>query len=130
MAPTNIVKSKDKLTDSEKKKIKAGNKAKANPGKSEEKKEKNIERRFRRGQDERPEAIKEKEEAKQRASEKAEKDKAKAEMVKLAEADKLLKKAADKQKKAKEALTNQIKEGVADATDAAEEDGVIVEREN
>ena len=32
---------KDKLTDSEKKKIKQANKAKANPGKAEAKKEKN-----------------------------------------------------------------------------------------
>lgn len=36
---------KDKLTDSEKKKIKQENKAKANPGKAAEKKEKNDAKR-------------------------------------------------------------------------------------
>ena len=45
----------DKLTDSEKKKIKQENKAKANPKLAAAKAEKNLDRRIRRGQDERPE---------------------------------------------------------------------------
>jgi len=44
MAPP-IIKTKDKLTDAEKKKVKQDNKAKANPGKAEEKKEKNDNKR-------------------------------------------------------------------------------------
>jgi hypothetical protein len=47
-------KTKDKLTDAEKKKIKQENKAKANPKKAAAKAEKNQERRFKRGQDARP----------------------------------------------------------------------------
>ena len=46
MAP----KAADKLTDAEKKKVKQANKAKANPGKSEEKANKNLKRRIARGQ--------------------------------------------------------------------------------
>jgi len=45
----------DKLTDSEKKKIKAENKAKANPKLAAKKAVVNQERRFCRGQDKRPE---------------------------------------------------------------------------
>ena len=44
----------DKLTDAEKKKIKQENKAKANPKQAAAKKEKNQERRYKRGQDKRP----------------------------------------------------------------------------
>lgn len=40
MAKPQITKTKDKLTDAEKKKVKQDNKAKANPGKAEEKKRK------------------------------------------------------------------------------------------
>jgi len=43
-------KSTDKLTDSEKKKVKQANKAKANPGKSDEKAKSNLKRRIARGQ--------------------------------------------------------------------------------
>ena len=50
MAP----KKADKLTDAEKKKIKQANKAKANPKQAAAKAEKNQERRFKRGQDIRP----------------------------------------------------------------------------
>ena len=52
MAPK---KTTDKLTDAEKKKIKQANKAKANPKQAAAKAEKNQERRFKRGQDKRPE---------------------------------------------------------------------------
>jgi hypothetical protein len=46
MAPRpQITKTKDKLTDAEKKKVKQDNKAKANPGKAEMKKEKNDNKR-------------------------------------------------------------------------------------
>jgi len=45
MAPSAITKTKDKLTDAEKKKIKQDNKAKANPGKAADKKEKNDSKR-------------------------------------------------------------------------------------
>ena len=53
MAP----KKPDKLTDAEKKKIKQDNKAKANPKQAAAKAEKNQERRFKRGQDKRPEFL-------------------------------------------------------------------------
>lgn len=46
---------KDKLTDAEQKRIKRENKAKANPVKAAAKKEKNMERRYKRGQEKRPE---------------------------------------------------------------------------
>eukprot|EP00900_Chrysochromulina_parva_P013713 jgi/Chrpa1/22342/Chrysochromulina_OHIO_Genome00001006-RA len=45
MAPKDIKKIPDKLTDSEKKKIKQENKAKANPERAAEKKEKNDAKR-------------------------------------------------------------------------------------
>lgn len=53
MAP----KKAEKLTDAEKKKIKQDNKAKANPKQAAVKAEKNQERRFKRGQDKRPEEL-------------------------------------------------------------------------
>jgi hypothetical protein len=64
-------KTKEKLTDSEKKKIKQANKAKANPKKSEAKAEKNKERRYTRGQDQRPEDIAAQEETKRLEKERA-----------------------------------------------------------
>ena len=48
---------KTKLTDAQKKNIKADNKAKANPGKSESKVAKNLERQYKRGQLKRPEEL-------------------------------------------------------------------------
>lgn len=45
-----ITKTTDKLTDAEKKKAKQANKAKANPGKAEEKAKTNLKRRITRGQ--------------------------------------------------------------------------------
>lgn len=45
-----INKTTDKLTDAEKKKVKQANKAKANPGKAEEKAKTNLKRRINRGQ--------------------------------------------------------------------------------
>ena len=48
MAKEDFKKIKDKLTDSEKKKIKQANKAKANPGKAADKKEKQDAKRERR----------------------------------------------------------------------------------
>ena len=62
MAPKPIKKTADKKTDAEKKKIKQANKAKANPTRAAEKLEKNNERRYRRGQAERPNENKEKDE--------------------------------------------------------------------
>ena len=49
MGKTTAPQKKDKLTDSEKKKLKQANKAKANPEKSSAKKEKNIAKVERRG---------------------------------------------------------------------------------
>ena len=51
MAKKAVAKVPEKLTDSEKKKIKAANKAKANPKLSEEKAKKNLNRRICRGQE-------------------------------------------------------------------------------
>jgi superfamily II DNA or RNA helicase len=140
MAPKSIVKSKDKLTDAEKKKAKAENKVKANPEKSKQKEVKNLERQYKRGQIDRPEAVKEKELAKKQAAEKAAKDKAKAELVKQtaekAAADKVLRVAADKVlavQKAKDALNNKMNEEatVADAKDdATVAEYVVVEIDN
>ena len=45
MAKPQITKTPPKLTDAEKKRVKQNNKAKANPGKAEEKKEKNDNKR-------------------------------------------------------------------------------------
>lgn len=58
MAPKKIIqKETTKLTDAEKKKIKAENKAKANPAKSEKKEAKNLERQYNRGQLKRPNEV-------------------------------------------------------------------------
>jgi len=54
MAPSTT---KTKLTDAQKKKIKADNKAKANPEKSKNKDVKNLERQYKRGQLKRPEEL-------------------------------------------------------------------------
>ena len=53
MAP----KAADKLTDAQKKKVKQANKAKANPGKAEEKAKTNLKRRIGRGQIVDPDAV-------------------------------------------------------------------------
>ena len=55
-----ITKTTDKLTDAEKKKAKQANKAKANPGKAEEKAKTNLKRRINRGQVVDPDATKDK----------------------------------------------------------------------
>lgn len=113
MAPKTIVKSKDKLTDAEKKKIKAANKVKANPGKSKDKEVKNLERQYRRKQLERPEDIIEKAKTKKIEEEKAIKEKAKLDTEKLAvqkvAADRALRVAAEKEKAVQKA--KEMKEG-------------------
>lgn len=89
MAPT---KTKDKLTDAEKKKIKQANKAKANPKKAEAKAIVNQERRYKRRQDLRPEDILAQEESKRQEKERneykvlAKKRRDDAEAAKLSEA--------------------------------------------